>query len=74
MYDRREQLLNQLSKVVQSDSLELVLKVLSYAWFDSLPEAEKLANKLNWDFKEFYCIEGNLEKFQDYYWEEEIKP
>lgn len=64
MHTQKRLALQKLSSVVAHFNLE-VANIFSYAWFDSVEDATKLADRLNLGKIDFFAIQGNLESFKE---------
>lgn len=67
MHIRKAQALKDLSSVVHSKNPESFANILAYSWFDSLPDAEKIAEELNLGKLDFLAIQGDLDVFKEEY-------
>jgi hypothetical protein len=66
MHKHKENTLKKLSSFMHFETEDFV-KILSYAWFDSLETASRLAEKLNLSKIDFLSIEEDLEGFKKEY-------
>jgi hypothetical protein len=65
MHKRREDALKRLKQIVHDSYLEEFAKVLHYSWQEGLPEAEKIAEELNFYPIDFVALALDKEEFRD---------
>jgi transaldolase len=65
MQCRRHEVLKKISKIVHSSYAEEFAKVLHYSWQEGLPEAEKIAEDLDFYPIDFVAIAQNEKEFKD---------
>jgi len=64
MQRTRDQAVTSLSRVVHFETLNFT-RILSYSWFDSQPEAVKLADQLNLGKLDFLAVNDDFESFKE---------
>lgn len=67
MHRHKDVALRSLSNAVHSNDVESFAKILSYAFFDSVHDAEKIAKKYNLAKLDFLAINEDLEGFKKEY-------
>lgn len=68
MHNTRTQALKKFDSVIaHSNTVEAFAKILSYSWFDSLPDAEIIADRFELSKLDFLAINNDFEGFKEEY-------